>query len=270
MEHLANIPIDHPRTESPPMRLGTTLAALSLLVVVAPVTSGLAQDRPQGAPLPVLSRQAFETGPPADRPADDPGVAPADGLFYVPGEFVPDAQGQPAWRKGYWSQLQTGWTWVPARWVRLSRGWAFIDGSWQEDASNQPPPAPPASIASPATRVISSRLVIPATTYAQADVLTMNPGLVVGAGWGLPTPMLWATGFGGVGANTVFGPGPLMGSMSYAPGWGWGWGGRWGWGGNPWGWGGGWGFGGPWAGGWRMGGMGMMGMGGWGWGGGFW
>ena len=84
---------------------------------------------PPVPPQAVLPRDVVLNGPPTNRPADDPGTPPAQGLFYVPGEFVP-RDGQVSWREGYWTREQPGWTWVPARWVRMSSGWTFVDGAW--------------------------------------------------------------------------------------------------------------------------------------------
>jgi hypothetical protein len=70
-------------------------------------------------------------GPPADRPADEPGPAPDTDCFYIPGEYEPSADGSTVeWRKGFWSKVQPGWAWVPAQWVRQPDGWSFQAGYW--------------------------------------------------------------------------------------------------------------------------------------------
>ncbi len=70
-----------------------------------------------------------KNGPPAERPDEDPGPAPGADCFYVPGEYVPDANGV-TWRKGFWAKAQPGWAWVPAKWVHQPEGWVFQDGYW--------------------------------------------------------------------------------------------------------------------------------------------
>jgi hypothetical protein len=68
-------------------------------------------------------------GPPADRPNEDPGPAPGQDYFYVPGQWVPDKDGV-AWKKGFWAKAQPGWAWVPSQWVKQPEGWVFQDGYW--------------------------------------------------------------------------------------------------------------------------------------------
>ena len=63
-------------------------------------------------------------GPPADRPAEEPGPAPAEDAFYIPGQYVPDGDGV-VWKPGYWTKAQPGWAWVPSQWIKQPEGWAF-------------------------------------------------------------------------------------------------------------------------------------------------
>lgn len=68
-------------------------------------------------------------GPPAERPTEDVGQAPASDTFYVPGQHVPDGDGV-RWQAGYWTKTQAGWSWVPASWVKQPEGWTFQEGYW--------------------------------------------------------------------------------------------------------------------------------------------
>ena len=68
-------------------------------------------------------------GPPADRPSEDPGSPPKANCFFIPGEYVPDGE-EVVWKKGYWADVQPGWSWVPARWIRQPEGWVYQDGFW--------------------------------------------------------------------------------------------------------------------------------------------
>ncbi|APW60005.1 hypothetical protein [Paludisphaera borealis] len=73
-----------------------------------------------------------KTGPPAARPDDDPGEPPASATsdcFYVPGQYYPDGDGV-VWKKGFWTNTQPGWSWVPASWIRQPEGWLFQEGFW--------------------------------------------------------------------------------------------------------------------------------------------
>lgn len=75
-----------------------------------------------------------QDGPPADHPADIAGPAPAPGMFYIAGIYVPDGD-RLAWKPGFWAKAQPGWEWFPARWVRRADGWSFRPGSWQAEGS---------------------------------------------------------------------------------------------------------------------------------------
>jgi hypothetical protein len=70
-----------------------------------------------------------KNGPPADRPDDDPGEPPKSDCFYVPGQYYPDGDGV-VWKKGFWTNAQPGWSWVPASWIRQPEGWIFQEGYW--------------------------------------------------------------------------------------------------------------------------------------------
>ena len=70
-----------------------------------------------------------KNGPPQDRPDDEPGEPPAADCFYIPGQYYPDGDGV-VWKKGFWTKVQPGWSWVPAQWVRQPDGWVFQDGYW--------------------------------------------------------------------------------------------------------------------------------------------
>ena len=137
------------------MRNATQLLGASLLLLVCGMSPSKGQEpRPTSPPTPVLPRDVIENGPPAQRPADDPGVPPADNLFFVPGEYVPQA-GQIQWRPGYWTEAQPGWNWVPDRWIRRSSGWSFVEGNWEREhaeAAFQIQPQAVECRASPRTR----------------------------------------------------------------------------------------------------------------------
>ena len=68
-------------------------------------------------------------GPPREHPEDEPGPAPGDDRFYIPGRYVPDGDGV-SWKKGFWTRSQPGWVWEPAKWVRQPEGWTFREGFW--------------------------------------------------------------------------------------------------------------------------------------------
>jgi len=68
-------------------------------------------------------------GPPADRPADEPGPAPGEEYFYVPGNYAPDGNGV-VWKPGFWAKAQEGWSWVPAQWIKQPEGWVYQAGYW--------------------------------------------------------------------------------------------------------------------------------------------
>jgi hypothetical protein len=68
-------------------------------------------------------------GPPKDHPDDDPGPSPGEDFFYIPGQYVPDADGV-VWKKGFWAKAQPGWAWVPAQWVKQPEGYVFQEGYW--------------------------------------------------------------------------------------------------------------------------------------------
>ena len=70
-----------------------------------------------------------KTGPPNDRPRDDPGPSPGDNYFYIPGQYFPDGNGV-VWKPGFWAKVQSGWAWVPAQWVKQPEGYVFQDGYW--------------------------------------------------------------------------------------------------------------------------------------------
>ncbi|MDE2508336.1 MAG: YXWGXW repeat-containing protein, partial [Planctomycetota bacterium] len=68
-------------------------------------------------------------GPPAQRPDENPGPAPDDQHFWVPGQYQPDGDGV-LWKPGFWAKAQPGWSWVPAQCVKQPEGWAFQEGFW--------------------------------------------------------------------------------------------------------------------------------------------
>ena len=68
-------------------------------------------------------------GPPPDHPDDEPGDPPNSDCFYIPGQYYPDGDGV-VWKKGFWTKVQPGWSWVPAQWIRQPDGWVFQDGYW--------------------------------------------------------------------------------------------------------------------------------------------
>ncbi len=70
-----------------------------------------------------------KVGPPAEHPDDQPGDAPNDQSFYVPGIYTTDGDGV-KWKPGYWAKAIEGWSWVPAQWVKQPEGWVFQDGYW--------------------------------------------------------------------------------------------------------------------------------------------
>ncbi len=70
-----------------------------------------------------------KNGPPEQRPDEEPGEPPAPDCFYIPGQYYPDGDGV-VWKKGYWSKVQSGWSWVPSQWVRQPDGWVFQEGYW--------------------------------------------------------------------------------------------------------------------------------------------
>ena len=70
-----------------------------------------------------------KNGPPQDRPDEEPGQPPSTDCFYIPGQYYPDGDGV-VWKKGYWTKVQPGWSWVPAQWIRQPDGWVFQDGYW--------------------------------------------------------------------------------------------------------------------------------------------
>lgn len=212
-------------------------------------------QQPGAPPAPPEPRPALEVtrnGPPMNRPPDDPGQPPAPGLFYVPGEYVPDGNGV-TWRKGFWAQEQAGWNWVPARWARLSEGWAFYEGHWSR---NDPRGTGGPKAGGPTDKVVEDIVVRPqvvtTTVYSPAWVpgAVGWPGFSYGYGYGAPF-FTSGTGFGyvngfGFGGIGVFNPYPVA-AYGYPFGWGGGlgWGGGFGWGGG-YGWGGGFGFGPRW------------------------
>jgi WXXGXW repeat (2 copies) len=77
-------------------------------------------------------------GPPANQPEDEPGPAPGDGRFYIPGRYVPDGDGV-TWKKGFWTKVQPGWVWVPAQWVRQPEGWTVQEGFWDRPLEERGP-----------------------------------------------------------------------------------------------------------------------------------
>lgn len=215
--------------------------------------SGASAQAPPVPPPAALPREVVENGPPAQRPADDPGRPPAEGLFYVPGEYVPE-QGRVEWRPGYWARNQAGWTWIPARWVRQSEGWTFVDGGWQKDRATRreerrsDPALDGVRVESrPIRETVTVEAASPAWNLGPRYVSTaMVPGYPA-LGWGSPygyglgvpyANSMWGTGIGGLAV------GPWFGSFGYGlasplVGWGGpGWGGF-GWGGLGWG---GWGY----------------------------
>lgn len=209
-------------------RIGAGWVALGLLGSVAWGQGG----PPPVGPVPALSEELRRTGPPTDRPADDPGPAPGVGVFFVPGEYVPQGGGV-SWRRGFWARLQPGWTWLPERWTRRADGWSFDDGRWIR--------VRPATAAASPVDCCDDAVVPVATTRAVPMNLAAgylaNPSL--GYGWGYPgfgnggfgvysPPAMWwgGTGFGGLGpAIPSFKSGYVL---SYPFGMGWGFG--------PWGW----------------------------------
>lgn len=76
-----------------------------------------------------VTRDWKRLGPPAERPPEPVGTAPAPDFFYIPGEFIPQGEAL-VWRPGFWYHSQPGWEWNPAHWIRQASGWAFRDGSW--------------------------------------------------------------------------------------------------------------------------------------------
>ena len=127
-------------------------------------------------------------GPPAEHPADDPGVAPGPDAFYVPGHYAPTPGGDRLdWKAGYWARARAGWDWVPARWVRRPSGWDFREGGWVRDPENGPPqrynaarPALPNDRDLPPA-IVESRPVDPAVNdpIAGEEAAVAGPGPVV-------------------------------------------------------------------------------------------
>ncbi len=97
-----------------------------------------------------------KNGPPQERPDDEPGPQPADDCFYIPGQFYPDGDGV-VWKKGFWTKVQQGWSWVPAQWVHQPEGWTFQDGYWDRVLEDRGTLFTPAAV-SPGARVRRSRL----------------------------------------------------------------------------------------------------------------
>ena len=91
-----------------------------------------------------------KNGPPQERPDDEPGEPPGADCFYIPGQYYPDGDGV-VWKKGFWTKVQPGWSWVPAQWVRQPDGWVFQDGYWDRTLEDRGTLFAPAEVA-PAAR----------------------------------------------------------------------------------------------------------------------
>ena len=116
-------------------------------------------------------------GPPAERPADDPGPAPGPDYFRIPGQYVPDGDGL-AWRAGFWARSQPGWDWAPADWVRQAGGWAFREGHWERlPAPDLPPADDPAVQPSALTREVQRPAFDTAPPPMSEPALAPPPGL---------------------------------------------------------------------------------------------
>ncbi|MDG3006469.1 hypothetical protein [Paludisphaera mucosa] len=119
-------------------------------------------------------------GPPAERPADDPGAPPKANCFYVPGQHVPLNEGL-AWRKGFWADAKPGWSWVPASWTRQPEGWIFQEGYWDRPLEERGVLFAPAEIA---------------REVRDGEVLTYRPYTVV-------SPELYGQLYGAFGRSTA-------------------------------------------------------------------
>jgi hypothetical protein len=161
-------------------------------------------------PRAVLGAEIARNGPPVERPPDDPGPAPGPGLFYVPGEYVPEGN-TVAWRAGFWAKLQPGWTWIPARWVRQSDGWSFQDGRWVREAR-------PAAEDNTAAAAVSVNYVV--NPYPTLGV-PYPYGFGFGYGFGYPFVGGFGYPFGVVSPYPFYGLGSVY---PYGLGFGWGFG----------------------------------------------
>jgi hypothetical protein len=205
-------------------------------LIVGGTAVGRAQEAaPPAPPTPALSETLRRDGPPTRRPAEDPGPPPADGVFFVPGEYVPQGDTS-AWRDGFWAKTQPGWAWLPARWTRQAEGWSFDEGRWIRTRDPAVARSRSRADGDAAAGPLASGYV-PMSAYAGGSPAYGwgNP-YFAGGGFGLYSPpMMWlsGTGFGGYGpVMQHFSPGFGM-MYPFGMGWGlgpWGgWGGGWGW-----------------------------------------
>lgn len=50
--------------------------------------------------------------------------------LWIPGCWVPAADGQFTWREGFIAERRANWDWVPAQYVWHPQGWIFVEGYW--------------------------------------------------------------------------------------------------------------------------------------------
>ena len=115
------------------------------------------------------------SGPPAARPAENPGVSPGADRFYIAGHYEPKERGVGVvWKPGYWSKMQSGWSWIPAAWLKRPAGWAFQEGYWiQTDRLSDPPRGGRAISMTPSETERLARLQ--GIASARARALTIDP-----------------------------------------------------------------------------------------------
>ncbi len=99
-----------------------------------------------------------KNGPPEGHPDDEPGPAPGEDYFYVPGHYEPDGDGV-VWKPGFWAKAQTGWAWVPAQWVHQPEGWVFQRGYWDRTLEDRGTLFTPAETTVPADQAENGQLV---------------------------------------------------------------------------------------------------------------
>jgi hypothetical protein len=80
---------------------------------VAPAAPMIVADAPPPAPM-----------------AEAPGVAPARGMFWVPGHWQWSGRNY-AWVRGHWENQRGGYTWVAPHWERFGGRWRYVAGHWR-------------------------------------------------------------------------------------------------------------------------------------------
>jgi hypothetical protein len=196
---------------------GWSLVLLVFAASIAPAQEGA----PTGAPL---AEELRRSGPPVQRPADDPGPPPAAEVFYVPGEYYPDGD-TVAWRKGFWAKVQPGWTWVPAQWVRHAEGWSFDEGRWVRSRGARAESSEPVRAGDAAVGPVGPGNV---PVYLGGGYPYLGyPGFAV---YAPPSVTYTGIGFGGFGPVIPYYNAGFALAYPYGMGWGFG----------PWGWWGGW------------------------------